>query len=339
MSDYLNTSVTTNNRAGAGAGASASKGHAEFNPPKFAVQHDIPFATTYARVMHGLGKFFGAIGKVPVLFCFPNPYKEVEQGEVGLVTRYGQFYKAVDPGLVDINPVSEKLVCVNVRVQITPIGSIPVVTKDNVNIRMESVLYWHITDPYLATFGVADVRTALMERTQTTLRAVAGSRVLQDLIENRESVAAAITELIDQPARDWGVTVESILVKDIHLSTELQQSLSAAAIQKRVGESKVIAAKAEVDAAKLMREAAEILDSPAAMQIRYLETLQAMSKNAGTKILFVPMAENAPQSLAHKTPIVPVDADGSKLLTADRKGKGVGDGVKDAVLFNQLSEM
>ncbi|KAI5475017.1 hypothetical protein MNV49_002109, partial [Pseudohyphozyma bogoriensis] len=87
----------------------------------------------------------------------------------------------------------------------------------------------------------------------------------------------------------WGVSIEALLLKDVVFSPELEQSLSSAAQQRRIGESKVIAARAEVDAAKLMREAADILSSPAAIQIRQLESLQAMAKNAGSKVIFVPM--------------------------------------------------
>ncbi|KAK9679434.1 hypothetical protein K7432_016271 [Basidiobolus ranarum] len=162
-------------------------------------------------------------------------------------------------------------------------------TKDNVNITIDSVLYYHVVDPYQALFGVSNVHQALIERTQTTLRGVLGTRVLQDCIENRETIADDIREMIDIPAREWGVTIESILIKDLDFSKELQESLSSAATQKRIGESKVISAQAEVDSAKLMREAAEILNTPAAMQIRYLETLSSMSKSSGTKIIFMPL--------------------------------------------------
>jgi len=128
-----------------------------------------------------------------------------------------------------------------------------------------------------------------MERSQTTLRQVVGGRVLQSVISDREGLAAEVAEIIEATAEKWGVAIESILLKDINFSVELQQSLSSAATQKRIGESKVIAARAEVDAAKLMRQAADILASPAAMQIRQLEALQAMSRTAGAKVVFVPM--------------------------------------------------
>jgi erythrocyte band 7 integral membrane protein len=130
----------------------------------------------------------------------------------------------------------------------------------------------------------------LVERTQTTLRHVVGARVLQDVIERREEIAQSIGEIIEDVASGWGVQVESMLIKDIIFSNELQDSLSMAAQSKRIGESKVIAARAEVESAKLMRQAADILSSAPAMQIRYLEAMQAMAKSANSKVIFLPSA-------------------------------------------------
>ncbi|KAJ2026322.1 hypothetical protein IWW57_003077 [Coemansia sp. S610] len=264
----------------------------EFNPPKFAAVHPIESGSTYESLMTAIGNFCGAFGQIPGCFCCPNPFKEVKQGKIGLVTRFGRYYKTADPGLVKVNPLTEKVTAVDTKIQIAPLGRLPIVTKDNVSVEIEAVLYWHIIDPYLAIYGVSDVKQALTERTQTTLRAVLGGRDLQDLIENRDTIASAITDIIDRPAHSWGVTVESILIKDIHMSQELQVTLSAAATQKRIGQSKVIQAQAEVDAAMLMREAAEILNTPAAMQIRTLDSMVMMAKAANTKVLFVPVNQD-----------------------------------------------
>lgn len=112
--------------------------------------------------------------------------------------------------------------------------------------------------------------------------------MLQDVIERREELAQSIGEIIEDVAAGWGVQVESMLIKDIIFSNELQDSLSMAAQSKRIGESKVIAARAEVESAKLMRQAADILSSAPAMQIRYLEAMQAMAKSANSKVIFLP---------------------------------------------------
>ena len=122
-----------------------------------------------------------------------------------------------------------------------------------------------------------------------------GARVLQDVIERREEIAQSIGEIIEDVASGWGVQVESMLVKDIIFSNELQDSLSMAAQAKRIGESKVIAARAEVESAKLMRQAADILSSAPAMQIRYLEAMQAMAKSANSKVIFLPATNQTVQ--------------------------------------------
>ncbi|KAJ1667533.1 hypothetical protein IW140_002114 [Coemansia sp. RSA 1813] len=342
---------------------------AEFNPHKFAVVHPISADSFYERMMNGLGHFFGCFGQIPGCFCCPNPFKEVDQGRIGLVSRFGRYYKTADPGLVYINPMSESIRSIDTKIQIQPIVQLPIVTKDNVSVGIEAVLYWHITDPYLATYGVSNVSQALVERTQTTLRAVLGGRDLQDLIENRNTIASGITDIIDRPARDWGVSVESILIKDVSLSRELQDSLSSAATQKRIGEAKVIQAKAEVDAAMLMREAAEILNTPAAMQIRTLDSLVMMAKTANTKVMFVPVNQdysngsiNAfggagstvginmdPSSSPAAGKGKDVDAKDNRYLSPDSTGSGglpgytgaipLHSSVKDAATFAQITEM
>ena len=169
-------------------------------------------------------------------------------------------------------------------------------TKDNVTLHLTSVIYYHIISPHKAAFGISNVRTALVERIQTTLRHVVGARVLQDVIERREEIAQSIGEIIEDVASGWGVQVESMLIKDIIFSADLQESLSMAAQSKRIGESKVITARAEVVSAKLMRLAADILSSAPAMQIRYLEAMQAMAKSANSKVIFLPAINQAVQS-------------------------------------------
>ena len=162
------------------------------------------------------------------------------------------------------------------------------------------MIYYHITSPHKAAFGISNIRQALIERTQTTLRHVIGARVLQDVIERREEIAQSIRDIIEDTAAGWGVAVESMLIKDIIFSQELQDSLSMAAQSKRTGEAKVISARAEVESAKLMRQAADILSSAPAMQIRYLEAMQSMAKSANSKVIFLPgpSGQGLPQQMA-----------------------------------------
>jgi erythrocyte band 7 integral membrane protein len=180
----------------------------------------------------------------------PNPYREVQQGTVGLISRFGNFYKAVDPGLVQVNICTESLRVVDVKIQIVSIGRQTVITRDNVNVDIDSVIYFQIVNPYRAAFGIADLRQALVERAQTTLRHVVGARTVQSVVVERETIALEIDSILSEVCDKWGVSIEGILIKDIIFSTEVAASLSSAAQQKRIGEAKVIAAKAEVDAAR-----------------------------------------------------------------------------------------
>lgn len=194
----------------------------------------------------------GTMGAIPCCIVCPNPYKNVHQGNVGLVTKFGKFYKAVDPGLVKINPLSERLIQIDVKITTVEVPKQICMTKDNVTLQVTSVIYYHIVAPHKAAFGITNVQQALVERTQTTLRHVIGARVLQDVIERREEIAQSIGEIMEDVAAKWGVAVESMLIKDMVFSQELQESLSMAAQSKRIGESKIIAAKAEVPLSTLI---------------------------------------------------------------------------------------
>ncbi|PKY08480.1 stomatin family protein [Aspergillus campestris IBT 28561] len=268
--------------------------------PKYAqrIQHEEDNSAAhgwYAGLIHSLGECLGFMGAIPCCVCCPNPYKPVDQGEVGLVTKFGRFERAVDPGLVKINPLSERLKAIDVKIQIVEVPRQICMTKDNVTLNLTSVIYYQVTSPHKSAFGISNIKQALVERTQTTLRHVIGARVLQDVIERREEIAQSTAEIIEDVASGWGVLVESMLIKDIIFSDELQDSLSMAAQSKRIGESKVISARAEVESAKLMRQAADILSSAPAMQIRYLEAMQAMAKTANSKVIFLPAINQSVQ--------------------------------------------
>jgi hypothetical protein len=140
------------------------------------------------------------------------------------------------------------------------------------------VLYYQINNPYRAAFGISNLHQALAERAQTTLRQVVGARAVQSVVTEREAIAFEIAEIVADVADRWGVSIEGILIKDIIFDAEVSASLSSAAQAKRLGESKVIAARAEVDSARLMRQAADILASPAAMQIRQLEACESLPR-------------------------------------------------------------
>jgi len=287
----------------------------------------------YGGMINTLGSIIGTMGAVPCCIICPNPYRPVDQGNVGLVTKFGRFARAVDPGLVKVNPLSERLIQVDVKIQIVEVPKQVCMTKDNVSLYLTSVIYYRITSPHKAAFGISNIRQALVERTQTTLRHVIGARILQDVIERREEIAQDIRGIVEDVAQGWGVEVESMLIKDIIFSEELQESLSMAAQSKRTGEAKVIAARAEVESAKLMRQAADILSSAPAMQIRYLEAMQAMAKTANSKVIFLPATNQTVQenmatiaAEAHDGPSSPSGYKQSPNFGSSSVGREYGDG-------------
>ncbi|KAF1931954.1 stomatin family protein [Didymella exigua CBS 183.55] len=300
MDDNGKAPMPTNSTNGAHAARRADEPIVKVQPPRRedlqpsyarVIEPDDADADThgwYGGMVNALGGIIGTLGAVPCCICCPNPYQPVNQGNVGLVTKFGRFARAVDPGLVYINPLSEKLVQVDVKIQIVEVPKQVCMTKDNVSLQLTSVIYYRITSPHKAAFSISNIRQALVERTQTTLRHVVGARVLQDVIERREEIAQSIREIIEETSAGWGVEVESMLIKDLIFNQDLQDSLSMAAQSKRTGEAKVIAARAEVESAKLMRQAADILSSAPAMQIRYLEAMQAMARSANSKVIFMP---------------------------------------------------
>jgi len=289
----------------------------------------------YGSLLNGLGSVLGFCGAIPCCPC-PNPFRNVQQGSVGLVSRFGQFYKSVDPGLVQVNICTESLRVVDVKIQISPIGRQTVITRDNVNVEIDSVIYFQIVNPYRAAFGISDLRQALTERAQTTLRHVVGARAVQSVVTEREAIAFEIAEIVGDVADKWGVAIEGILIKDIIFSAEVSASLSSAAQQKRIGESKVIAARAEVDSARLMRQAADILASPAAMQIRQLEALQQMAKSANSKVVFVPM-QLASDVVGQMSQQQQQQQQGTSSAIQSESGEGIGS-VARAGLLNSIAE-
>lgn len=255
----------------------------------FAKTYDTPPRDTYQNFVAGLGKIFGCCG----VFCFmcENPYKTVDQGEVGLVQTFGALSRTVEPGTSYVNTWAEKLTRVNIKVNTRELPPQSCFTRDNLSVSVTSVVYYNIIDPQKAIFSISDIHAAIVERTQNTMRDVIGGRVLQDVLEKREEIAESIGEVISRTAWAWGVHIESILIKDLTLPQSVQDSFAKAAEAKRIGEAKIINAKAEVESAKQMRKASDILSSPAALQIRYLDALQNMSRNPGTRVIFMPSAD------------------------------------------------
>jgi len=223
-----------------------------------------------------------------ICVCCPNPYKTVPESNYGVVKEFGKFMKVLPPGLHYLNPIVETLTLVDAREKVIDLKKQSIMTKDNVNVTIDAVVYYKIEDAYRALFSVENIEQACAEIAKTTLRDVFGHTLLQEALETKEKMARYIRETIEKPTYNWGVTITRVLIQEILFSKDLQQNLASAATAKRVAEGKIISAQADVDSAKLMREAAEQLNTRAAMQIRYLDALTTLAKAQNTKVIFMP---------------------------------------------------
>ncbi|CAK91706.1 unnamed protein product (macronuclear) [Paramecium tetraurelia] len=256
----------------------------------------------YAKCQYCLGECFGCLRTwIPCIFCMcvNYPYQEVEQGTEGLFKRFGRHIKVVRPGLHYVNPCTDTLEQLDLRITVIDLDRQSVMTKDNVTISIDASVYYRIKTSRFAVYRVENYDQAVRQITYAVLKNTVGSFVLQDLLEKRQEVADQIEDQVDEYVKDWGVLIDNIYMKDIQLSPDLQQALGSAATEQRLAQGKLISAKADVESAKLMRQASEFLDSKTAMQVRYLETLQQLAGSNGTKVCFVPDEKNQ-EKLMHQ---------------------------------------
>jgi len=241
---------------------------------------------TYEGCIKSIGNCFGFCGTW--LCCCASPYQQIPESHYGIIKEFGKFTKVLPSGQHYINPLAEKLTMVDRREMVINLSKQHIMTKDNVYVTIDAVVYYHIEDAYKSLFSVQSVEAAIIEIAKTTLRDVFGHTMLQEALETKEKMASHIRELIEHPTFAWGVTITRVLIQEIIFSQELQLNLSAAATAKRLAEGKIIAAQADVDSAKLLREASDILNTPAAMQMRYLDAMTGLAKGSNTKIIFMP---------------------------------------------------
>ena len=167
-----------------------------------------------------------------------------------------------------------------------------ILTKDNITVNIDTCVYYRIVDPKVAYYTLSNIMASVAEVTYATLRTFCGENTLQDLLEKRQEISDRIEEYVYGKVNKWGVYVEQIFIKDMTLSQDLQKDLSMTSKTERLSKAKIISASADVESAKLMHQAADILNSKAAMQIRYLDVLQMVSKGSGNKLLFMPLSSN-----------------------------------------------
>ena len=216
----------------------------------------------------------------------------VKQYERGLVFRFGRVRPQVrDPGLALLVPIADRMQKVNMQVVTLPVPAQDGITRDNVTVRVDAVVYFKVIDPVLAAVHVQDYRSAIGQVAQTSLRSIIGKSDLDDLLSNRERLNEGLELMIDSPALDWGIHIDRVEIKDVALPESMKRSMSRQAEAERERRARVISADGELQAsAKLAEAAAAMADTPAALQLRLLETVvQVSAEKNSTLVLPFPV--------------------------------------------------
>ncbi len=212
--------------------------------------------------------------------------KIVRQYERGVVLRFGRLMRTRDPGFNLIIPIVDRMIKVDLRVVTMVVEPQVVITKDNVTIKVDAVVYFMVMDPVKAVLQVADYIKATTQIALTTLRSVLGQSDLDELLFERDKINKRLSEIIDHHTEPWGVMVSVVEVKDVQLPDPMQRAMARQAEAEREKRAKVIHAQGEYQAAETLRQAAKIISiEPAALQLRYLQTLTEIAGEKNSTII------------------------------------------------------
>ncbi len=223
-----------------------------------------------------------------ILFSMLKILKEYERG---VIFRLGRLVGARGPGLIILIPFIERMIKVSLRTVVMDVPPQDVITKDNVSIKVNAVVYFRVIDPEKAIIEVDDYLYATSQLAQTTLRSILGQAELDDLLSNREKINFELQDVLDKHTDPWGIKVSAVEVKHIDLPEEMQRSMARQAEAERERRAKVINAEGEYQAATKLTEASEIIGQhPIALQLRYLQTLvEIATENSSTTIFPIPI--------------------------------------------------
>lgn len=235
----------------------------------------------------GLGFLFTI---VVVAWLLTNAIKILKQYERGVIFTLGKVsleYGVKGPGIIFLWPGIQKMQRVGLRTVTMDVPAQDVITKDNVTVKVNAVVYFRVIDPRKAIIEVEDFYYATSLIAQTTLRSVLGQNALDDLLSNREAINAELQKVIDQQTEPWGVKVTTVEVKNVDLPAEMQRAIAIQAQAERERRAKIIHAEGELQASVKLSEAAEIISkNPTALQLRYLQTLTEIGTEKNSTIVF-----------------------------------------------------
>ena len=224
---------------------------------------------------------------VIVLFIAVNTIKILKEYERGVVFRLGRFVGVRGPGLILLIPMFEKMVKVSLRTVALDVPPQEVVTKDNVSVKVNAVMYFQVFEPSKAIIAVEDYLYATSQIGQTTLRSILGEHELDDLLSNREKINRMLQKIIDERTDPWGIKVSAVEVKDVDLPENMKRAIAKQAEAERERRSKVIHADGEFQASSKLKDAADIMATqPVSVQLRYLQTLTEISAEKNSTIVF-----------------------------------------------------
>ncbi|MCW5622444.1 MAG: slipin family protein [Burkholderiales bacterium] len=234
--------------------------------------------------MEGLSGTILVVLVVTVLFYAVRILREYERG---VVFQLGRFWKVKGPGLVIVIPGIQQMVKVDLRTVTMDVPSQDVISKDNVSVKVNAVVYFRVVDPERAIIQVENYLVATSQLAQTTLRAVLGKHELDEMLSEREKLNLAIQATLDQQTDAWGIKVSNVEIKHIDLSENLARAMARQAEAERERRSKIILAEGELQASQKLLEAARTLSAqPEAMQLRYLQTLTVIAGDRSNTIVF-----------------------------------------------------
>jgi len=227
--------------------------------------------------------FFGVAGIALLVLSI----RIVKQYEKGIVFRFGRLLNVREPGFNMIIPIADRMTKVSLRIVTMVLNPQEVITKDNVTVKVDAVVYFKVIDPVRAVINVQNYQRATIQLALTTLRSVLGQSDLDDLLSKRDQINTRMREIIDvQTEEPWGVKAMLIEVKDVLLPESLQRAMAKQAEAEREKRAKIIHAHGEQQAAKTLSEAAEIMQKhPASLQLRYLQTLVEMAGEKNSTII------------------------------------------------------
>lgn len=221
---------------------------------------------------------------IAILFSFIRIIKEYERG---VVFRLGRFNRVMEAGLNFLIPGIERMVKISLREVVMDVPAQEVITRDNVSVKVNAVLYFRVLHPEKSVIQVENYLYGTSQLAQTTLRSVCGTAELDELLAERDDINRKLQEIIDLQTEPWGVKVRAVEVKQIDLPLDMQRAMARQAEAERERRSKVIHAEGEAQAAERLAEAARVLAlQPAAIQLRYLQTLSEIATENNSTIAF-----------------------------------------------------